>query len=414
MKFRFTANALTKTALLSALFQLLCGKQKAYLQRCEQLLAKYLRITPAQLFWFGAGRMGLYALIKALKLTANDEIIVTGYTCVVVSNAIKFTHCQIKYVDINPETLNITTSALLAAIDPVKTRMVVIAHNFGLPYADIGLIKAKYPQVLIVEDAAHALLGTQLNSQAIGTLGDASFFSFEYSKPLTCGIGGLLVINNLSLLPLLKHYYAPLTYYNKATIAKIMLSLSIYVLTATPKGDFFTRLGLALLRRLKLLYATSAQELAGILPADYPVKLAPSTAIFLYYQLRKLAHITEQKQQLAAKYHELFHAIPQLHDYYTPTAVLVRYPLVFAVSVTPATIKAIHEDLHAQGFNFGVWFNDVVHPSGSYRYGYLPGSCKMGESIATNIINLPLNTLYSPSQAHLLRLRQILLTHLTA
>jgi dTDP-4-amino-4,6-dideoxygalactose transaminase len=44
-----------------------------------------------------------------------------------------------------------------------------------------------------------------------------------------------------------------------------------------------------------------------------------------------------------------------------------------------------------QKYIVGDWFNDVVHPMGSFRYCYMNGNCPIGESISSRIINLPVN-----------------------
>ena len=57
-------------------------------------------------------------------------------------------------------------------------------------------------------------------------------------------------------------------------------------------------------------------------------------------------------------------------------------------------IEEIKKDALSRGINFGYWFNDVVHPAGSFRYCYEEGACPVGEHIAKRIINLPINANY--------------------
>jgi len=73
----------------------------------------------------------------------------------------------------------------------------------------------------------------------------------------------------------------------------------------------------------------------------------------------------------------------------------VRYPILFKENISLDTINAIKKEGISTGLNFGVWFNDVVHPSGSFRYCYTKGDCPEGEYVASRIINLPINTNYS-------------------
>src|SRR3954470_3594270 len=67
-------------------------------------------------FLFGSGREGLLAILQSLKLTPGEEVIVQGYTCVVVPNAIKAAGMVPVYCDIEKDTLNLDVDALQNAI----------------------------------------------------------------------------------------------------------------------------------------------------------------------------------------------------------------------------------------------------------------------------------------------------------
>lgn len=84
--------------------------------------------------------------------------------------------------------------------------------------------------------------------------------------------------------------------------------------------------------------------------------------------------------------------ITGIYEIYNPDYVYVRYPVIFSETVDSSRIDKIKLLVREKtGIVLGEWFNDVVHPKGSYRYGYEDHSCGVGESMARQIINLPIN-----------------------
>ena len=182
-KFFLTANSITFSQILKALNPEYINGEALLIKQ----VSKFLGVSTDKVFLLNAGRMGLYLALKSLNLNENDEIIVPGYTCVVVTNAIKYTGAKAKYVDISSENLNLDTTKLKKSITS-KTKAIIVSHNFGIPYEDIFYIKEKYPDIVIIEDSAHALGSKYKNGQYTGTVGDFAFFSLEYSKPITSGM----------------------------------------------------------------------------------------------------------------------------------------------------------------------------------------------------------------------------------
>jgi hypothetical protein len=69
--------------------------------------------------------------------------------------------------------------------------------------------------------------------------------------------------------------------------------------------------------------------------------------------------------------------------------------------------------LKKNGIYPGEWFNDVVHPKGSFRYGYQEGSCIVGESVSNRIINFPVTVQNQLNNKDLERIREIFNKHLS-
>lgn len=355
--------------------------------------------------------MGLFTLLKSLNAHQEDEIIVAGYTCVVVTNAIKYAGLKAVYVDIDESTLNISTENIYNSVSE-KTKAIVITHNYGIVYEDIKKLKKNFPHVIIVEDAAHTFGSKDNNGKKAGLIGDASFFSLEYSKPLTTGMGGILLINKSELLPSISANYKLLGFYPAFTNFKIFSTLKAHLLTSYKYSVFLKGALLRFLNLFGLVFQSSEAEIQGEMPKNYPVKLSSYLSLFGYLQMREISGINRIKNETAKRYNITLEGILGISTFYDERYNYVRYPILFDKNISFEKIKKIKKDLAGAGISVGEWFNDVVHPKGSYRYCYVDGFCKVGESVSKRIINLPVNIHWVPSQKELIGMKNIFEKHL--
>jgi dTDP-4-amino-4,6-dideoxygalactose transaminase len=139
-----------------------------------------------------SGSDALLLAMLAAGIGPGDEIITSPFTFVATGGAIARTGATPVYVDIDPETLNISTSAIASAMTP-RTRGIMPVHLFGLS-AEMGeiLALADKHSLLVFEDAAQAM-GARYRGRSVGTLGACGCFSFFPSKNLGgAGDGGLI------------------------------------------------------------------------------------------------------------------------------------------------------------------------------------------------------------------------------
>lgn len=142
---------------------------------------------------------GLHLALEALGIGDGDEVITTPYTFTATAEVVRYLGADPVFVDIDPDTLNIDTSRIEAAITE-KTKAIIPVHFAGLACRmDEILAIARKHGLSVVEDAAHALPG-RYKKQMIGTLdSDATVFSFYANKTITTGEGGMLVTRNRSI-----------------------------------------------------------------------------------------------------------------------------------------------------------------------------------------------------------------------
>lgn len=130
-----------------------------------------------------------------LHLQPGDEVILPSYTFVSTANAFEIHGAKLVFCDSENDTPNIDANKIEKLITP-KTKAIVVVHYAGIACEmDKIAVIAKKHQIAVIEDAALALDSFYQNVP-LGKWGDLSTFSFHETKNITCGEGGLLVINN--------------------------------------------------------------------------------------------------------------------------------------------------------------------------------------------------------------------------
>jgi len=133
--------------------------------------------------------------LVAAGIGPGDEVITTPLTFVATANAIVHTGAVPVFADIDPETLNISPERIEERITP-RTRAVMPVHMLGRP-ADLDpILELAAPQrIAVISDAAHAT-ETHYHGAHVATAGLASAFSFQASKTVTTGEGGMVTTSD--------------------------------------------------------------------------------------------------------------------------------------------------------------------------------------------------------------------------
>lgn len=145
-----------------------------------------------------SGTVALEIALRALGIGYGDEVILPAYTFVATATAILTVGAIPRFVDIQPDTLNLDSAQIEAALTS-RTRAVVPVHVAGRP-ADLDAILeiARKHGLAVVEDAAQAH-GAAWRGRGVGAHGDLGTFSFQASKNLNAGEGGAIVTDNARL-----------------------------------------------------------------------------------------------------------------------------------------------------------------------------------------------------------------------
>jgi len=167
-----------------------------YTQLCNSWLVNQVGVGEALLTVSCTAALEMAAILS--DLNSADEVIMPSYTFVSTANAVVLRGATPVFVDIRPDTLNIDEKKIESAISP-RTKAIFVVHYAGVP-CEMDYINsiARRHGLLVVEDAAQALLSTY-HGRPAGSLGDLGCFSFHASKNITSGEGGALTINRQEL-----------------------------------------------------------------------------------------------------------------------------------------------------------------------------------------------------------------------
>lgn len=139
--------------------------------------------------------MGLFCCLKALKIGKNDEVIVPDITFIASANAVILAGAKVVLCNVDPETLNISTSSIEKMITK-RTKAIMPVHLYGNSCNMTKILQiAKKYKLKIIEDAAQGL-GVFHKKKHVGTIGDVGGFSFYGNKLITTGEGGMITTNN--------------------------------------------------------------------------------------------------------------------------------------------------------------------------------------------------------------------------
>jgi dTDP-4-amino-4,6-dideoxygalactose transaminase len=145
-----------------------------------------------------SGTAALHTAVAALNLEPGDEVITTTITDMGTVIAILACNLVPTFADVDPRTGNITAETIARQISH-KTRAVVVVHLFGQA-ADLDpiLALAHTHNLKVIEDCAQAHLA-QYKGRLVGTMGDLGCFSFQQSKQMTTGDGGMVIARDEQL-----------------------------------------------------------------------------------------------------------------------------------------------------------------------------------------------------------------------
>lgn len=170
----------------------ICG-DGSFTKRCHEWIENRFDAKKALLTTSGSSALDMAAIL--CDILPGDEVILPSYTFSSTANAFVLAGAKLVFVDIRPDTMNIDEKKIEEAITS-RTKVICVVHYAGVA-CDMDAIMhiAQKYNLLVVEDAAQAVMST-FQGKALGTIGDFGCFSFHETKNYSMGEGGALLINN--------------------------------------------------------------------------------------------------------------------------------------------------------------------------------------------------------------------------
>lgn len=338
---------------------------------------------------FLKGRIALYAVLKAAGVGPGDEVLMPGFTCVVVAAAVGYTGATPVFYDVMPRSYNGDPASAVRGLNE-RTRVVLIQHSFGAP-AFLGELLAECGRrgVLVIEDCAHAI-GARYADRPAGMLGVAAFTSLQWSKTVTTGLGGLARVNDGALLERLTKVVED--EFDEPSLSKslsLMVLGSLYRRFYSPGLYWTARRGYRAAAGLGLVQGSSTdRELVDpALPEGYRELFGRRRMGQLSTALDSAAESVQHRSMVADRYREWCmsrNIIPQE----TPegaVSVDLRFPLLVR------NRGDLLAEARAQRIELGDWFDAPLHPreANAEAFGYRAGECPLAERLCAHIVNLP-------------------------
>lgn len=160
---------------------------------CQTFLESNLKIKKSFMTTSGTSSLEMAALLCNIK--DGDEVILPSYTFTSTANAFFIHKATLKFIDIRSDTLNMNESLIEKAITE-KTKIICPVHYAGVACEmDIIMKIAKKYNLIVIEDAAHAIFSSY-KGKRLGSFGNMAALSFHETKNFISGEGGALIVND--------------------------------------------------------------------------------------------------------------------------------------------------------------------------------------------------------------------------
>ncbi len=327
-------------------------------QKFKNKIANYFDDNQ-NIFLYWKGRVALYALLKAMKVKKGDEVIIPGYTCVVVPNAIKYLGAKPVYVDIDKETLNTTLLKIKEAVTP-KTKVIISQNTFGLSSEVEEIVAfARENKLWTIEDCTHGFGGTY-KGKPNGTYCDAAFFSTQWNKPFSTGVGGFSIVNNSVLIPELINANSELIKPSKKEVlllSGLLFAHKYFINSSTYWG--LRKLYRWLSKYNFVLGSSEDKEITTAnMPDDYFKDISKTQIRNGLKSINKLSLVLEKRKKNAKlftdflKKHHKYHVNESLHDNHS----FLKYPVLVK------NRKLFEERAQNKKIQLDNWFCSPIHP----------------------------------------------------
>ena len=318
-------------------------------------------------FAVNSATAGLHLALEALGISKGDEVIVPTLTFTATAEVVRYVDANIKFVDVNPQTLNMDIESIRKNITP-NTKAIIPMHYAGLSCdMDEILLLAQEFDLKVIEDAAHAL-PTSYKGKMIGSLqSDVTVFSFYANKTMTTGEGGMVVTRNFDL-------------------GKRIQIMRLHGIDKAPFDRFQTK-------KISWYYEVVA--------AGFKYNLTDIASSMGIHQLKKLPKFLQRRKYLAKRYFDSLRTLPLILPIDDCNGGSHSWHL-FVIRLEDNS-KMSRDDLilflRNKGIGTSVHYVPLHrHPFWRERYGLTNSMFPVADKAYLNMVSIPLYTAMSDKQ----------------
>ncbi len=299
---------------------------------------------------------GLHLALLAAHIGPGDEVITTAITFAATANVIVHVGATPVLADVCADDLNIDPADVARRITP-RTRAIMPVHYGGQACRMDEILALARPRgIRVIEDAAHCA-GSLYRGRPVGSLGDASVFSFYAIKNMTTGEGGMLTTDD-------------------AALAEEVRSLRNHGMDT----NAWKR------------HAPGATLFYSVDAPGFNYRMTDIQASIGLGQLKRLSEFNARRAELAALYTRLFERVPGVETPRVRPEVTSNWHL-YVIRLRQARISRsdLGEELRKRGIQTAVHYLPIhYHPFYRERFGWEKGQYPVAEAEFERILSLPL------------------------
>jgi len=244
--------------------------------------------------------------------------------------------------------------------------------------------------ITVIEDACLAF-GSKYKGKTVGTFGKAAYFSFQWNKLYTTGIGGMVLTNDQELAEKIESLRAKESCKpSKKEVLMLAAQLAIYRAFIYPRTTALAQAVFRYLTKKEVVVGSSKFDEYAAAPAepDFFKGMSVLQARSGLRQLKKVEANIAHRKKLACLYDKMLQQKgwpARQYDSSVMDPVMVRYPVRILEKD-----KALAEAAKA-GVELGSWFNSPLHQieTSLQAYDYELGTCPEGEKACSQVFSLP-------------------------
>lgn len=302
------------------------------------------------------GRCGIFLAVKSLGLPFGAKVGVMAYNCPTVMNAVEQAGCTPFFLDVTDE-MKLDEDDLGRKVSELSA--IIITHLFGI-VNDVKRIRTLYPDLVIIEDCAHAYGLEEF-------WGDFVTFSIGQGKFPTIGDGGILKVLNEKYKGRIESLYSDLPDYNE--LQSMMLLLKLMVRSQMYSRFFYGWLTLPIKRRRGI-----QKPKADIVP----MKMCKGIGAVFFKERNNVS------QMIAMKMCNAQRLMSKLPEGVTRSIIGQN---AFMLVLHCDNLDLVQEYYRKQGIDTATHFKYSIY--WAKEFGYLPGQCPNAEKLVNKLLMVP-------------------------